>query len=121
MQAGRLMLRLIDRYVGSGESFALETTLSGRSYARMIPNWQAQGYRVRLIFLRLPNADMAIDRVRIRVMQGGHNIPEDVIRRRFDAGIRNFQQVYRDIVDEWALYDTSKASPALIAEGKNNE
>ena len=115
--AGRIMLRMIDEYVQRGESFAFETTLSGRGYARLIPSWQAQGYSVRLYFLRLPSADMAVARVRNRVTEGGHNIPEDVIRRRFDAGWRNFRQIYRDMVDEWALYDASGSFPRVIEEG----
>ena len=115
--AGRIMLRMIDEYVQRGESFAFETTLSGRGYTRLIPNWQAQGYSVRLYFLRLPSADMAVARVRNRVIEGGHNIPEDVIRRRFDAGWRNFRQIYRDTVDEWALYDASGSFPSVIEEG----
>ena len=117
VQAGRIMLRLIDEYVQRGESFAFETTLSGRGYARMIPNWQAQGYRVRLYFLRLPGAEMAVARVRNRVREGGHHIPQDVVYRRFDAGWRNFQQIYRDLADEWALYDASGDFPTVIEEG----
>ena len=116
--AGRIMLRMIDEYVQRGESFAFETTLSGRSYARMIPRWQAEGYRVRLYFMRLPSADMAVARVRNRVIEGGHNIEEHVVRRRFDAGWRNFQLIYRDMVDEWALYDASGSFPKVIGEGR---
>lgn len=118
--AGRLMLRLIDDYVGKGESFAFETTLSGRSYARMIPNWQAQGYWVRLCFLRLPSEDMAVARVRNRVREGGHNVDEEVVRRRFNAGWRNFERIYRDIVNDWMLYDATKEFPRLVAEGINH-
>lgn len=118
MQAGRLMLRMIDDYVKRGESFAFETTLSGRGYARQIPRWQAKGYRVELYFLRLPTPDMAVARVRNRVREGGHHVPEEVIRRRFDAGWRNFNEIYRDIVDEWALYDASGGSPVIIEEGQ---
>ena len=121
VQAGRLMLQMIAGYVERGESFAFETTLSGRGYARMIPRWQAQGYSVRLCFLRLPSADMAVARVRNRVREGGHHVPEDVIRRRFDAGWRNFQQIYRDIVNEWRLYDTTETYPRLVVEGEHNE
>ena len=117
--AGRLMLRLISDYVRKGESFAFETTLSGRSYARMIPNWQAQGYWVRLCFLRLPSADMAVARVRNRVLEGGHNVEEEVVRRRFSAGWHNFQQIYQEIVNEWRLYDATKEFPKLIEEGIN--
>lgn len=118
--AGRLMLRLIDDYVRKGETFAFETTLSGRSYARMIPNWQAQGYWVRLCFLRLPSADMAVARVRNRVIEGGHNVDEEVVRRRFNAGLHNFRQLYQDIVNEWRLYDATEEFPKLAAEGIND-
>ncbi len=115
--AARLMLRLIDDYVRGGESFAFETTLSGRSYARMIPSWQAQGYHVVLYFLSLPDPEMAINRVGNRVSEGGHNVPPDVVRRRFHAGLHNFHHIYRDIVDEWGLYDASLPTPARIEYG----
>ena len=121
VSAGRLMLRLIDDYVRKGETFAFETTLSGRSYARMIPNWQAQGYRVRLYFLSLPSAEMAIFRVRKRVGEGGHDVPADVVRRRYHAGMRNFHLIYRDIVDAWDLYDASTRVPQLIEYGGDYE
>ena len=115
------MLRMINRCVGSGESFALETTLSGRNYARAIPEWRARGYRVRLCFLRLPSPEMAVLRVRNRVREGGHNIEEDVVRRRFDAGRRNFRQLYRGIVDEWTLFDSGGKYPRLVEEGSDLE
>ena len=117
--AGRIMLRLIDEYVRRGESFAFETTLSGRNYARAIPGWQAMGYTVQLCFLSLPTPEMAVSRVRNRVREGGHNVPEDVVRRRFDAGWRNFQRMYRDIVNEWILFDSSEEFPRVITEGRN--
>ena len=117
--AGRMMLNMIRAYVAEGRSFAFETTLSGRTYARMIPQWQAQGYRVRLFFLRLPSPESAIERVRQRVSDGGHNIPEDVIRRRFNAGRRNFETIYRPLVDDWSLYDSSGIVPVLLSEGSN--
>ena len=117
VHAGRLMLNLIDTYVKRGESFAFETTLSGRNYARMIPHWQAQGYWIQLYFLSLPSPEMAVARVRNRVREGGHNIPEDVVHRRFYSGWRNFQHIYRDIVDEWAIYDASGNFPMRIGNG----
>ena len=117
IQAGRIMLEMIDRYVEIGESFAFETTLSGRGYASMIAGWQARGYRVHLFFLRLPMPEMALARVRNRVAEGGHDVPEEVVRRRFEAGWRNFREVYADLVDEWALYDASGGSPVVIDEG----
>ena len=91
-RAGRIMLEMIADGVRRGESFAIETTLSGRSYARMMPEWKQAGYRVTLYFLELPNAEMAVQRVADRVAQGGHDIPEPVIRRRFRAGKQNFSE-----------------------------
>lgn len=121
IRAGRIMLEQIHEYVKKYENFAFETTLSGRTYARMIPEWREVGYRVKLIFLRLPIPEMAVARVRLRVREGGHNVPEDVVRRRFQAGWRNFETIYRDIVDEWIVYDNSGDEPVLIAEGPPRE
>src|SRR5689334_20216826 len=116
IQAGRIMLSEIERRVRKRESFAFETTLSGNGYARMIPAWRNSGYRVRLIFLSLPDPEMAILRVATRVAQGGHNVSTSVLRRRFDAGLRNFQGVYKALVDKWEWYDNSDNIPQLISE-----
>ncbi|MEO5347087.1 MAG: zeta toxin family protein [Magnetococcus sp. YQC-9] len=118
IQAGRLMLELIHGYVRQRVSFAFETTLSGRGYAVHIPEWQALGYRVSLYFLSLPDAEFAIQRVRLRVRLGGHDVPEKVIRRRFVKGWRNFQTLYRPLVNEWALYDTHGLVSILLEEGE---
>lgn len=115
-KAGRLMLEAIAEHARRGESFAFETTLSGLTYIRMIPKWQSDGYTVTLIFLSLPSAEMALDRVATRVAQGGHNVPKAVVRRRFAAGIKNFER-YKLLVDGWQLYDNSGAPPILQAEG----
>ncbi len=115
-QSGRRMLEQIHEHVLRGESFAFETTLSGRNYARRIPRWREQGYRVKLFFLQLPTPETAIARVAQRVREGGHDVPEEVIRRRFDAGRRNFEQIYRELVDGWALYDNSSVEPKLLIE-----
>jgi len=116
-RAGRLMLDEIHRYAAGGESFAFETTLSGRGHARAIPRWRERGYRVKLFFLRLPAPEMAIERVRLRVSEGGHDVPEAVVRRRFRAGWRNFERVYRDLVDAWVIHDNSGTTPVLVEEG----
>lgn len=118
-RAGRLMLEEIRGYVGRRENFAFETTLSGRNYIRLIRQWQGIGYRVKLIFLSLPDADMAAERVRIRVAQGGHDVPEQVIRRRFGKGWNNFHDIYKRLVDAWVLYDNSGENPLLIDTGEN--
>lgn len=119
MKAGRLMLEIMDEHLARKESFAFETTLSGLSYARKIPLWRKQGYFVELVFLSLPSPEVAIERVAMRVRQGGHDIPEQVIRRRFESGLRNFTGVYRSLVDEWRLYDHSNAEPIFLEGGSN--
>ncbi|WP_298195670.1 zeta toxin family protein [Ferrovum sp.] len=116
-KAGRLMLKEIAECVELGENFAFETTLSGLVYLRQIRKWQNQGYHVNLFFLSLTSVEMAIARVAERVRQGGHDIPEAVIRRRFEAGKLNFEHRYRDVVDSWALYDNTDNEPVLIEWG----
>lgn len=117
VKAGRLMLGEIAEQVRKGNDFAFETTLSGRGYARMIPVWQAIGFRIKLFFLQLVSPELAIARVQQRVKSGGHNVLEAVIRRRFAAGLRNLDSLYKPIVDEWGVYDNSGPTPQLIAEG----
>lgn len=114
VKAGRLMLEEIEDCVANGESFAFETTLSGVGYRQRIRPWRAAGYHVSLFFLCLPDAETAIARVATRVRQGGHDIPEDVIRRRFAAGLRNFDTIYKAEVDVWALYDNAGEEPSLL-------
>jgi len=119
VQAGRLMIAEMRRFLERGESFAFETTLSGKNYARHIPQWRAAGYRVELIFIRLRSARLAAARVRERAAQAGHNIPGTVIRRRFRTGWRNFIELYRLIVNYWELYDNSGTRPVLVDRGEN--
>ena len=113
IQAGRLMLAAIAQHVERRESFAFETTLSGRAYARQIPHWRHAGYRVELFFLSLPHADIAVQRVAERVRQGGHHIPEATIRRRFIAGLELLNTVYRPLVDQWIIYDNAGDEPQM--------
>lgn len=119
VRAGRLMLEEISLSVAREESFALETTLSGLSYLRHIHAWRAQGYHVSLFFLALPTAELALARVAERVKQGGHNIPPEVIARRFVAGRDNFESKYQQAVNAWALYDNAGVAPVLLAWGEN--
>lgn len=113
-QAGRLMLEQLEQSFQKRHSFALETTLSGRGYQKAIVRWQAAGYRVTLIFLKLSTVQEAVARVHQRVLQGGHDIPEQVIERRFASGYRNFETIYKPIVDAWAVYDNSGLEPVLL-------
>src|SRR5205823_3687470 len=105
--AGRVMLQEMNRHAAEGCSFALETTLSGRTYLRMMSDWRVAGYRIKLIFLSLATPEEAIARVAMRVAQGGHDVPSQIIRRRFASGWRNFRDVYRSRVDCWQLFDNS--------------
>jgi predicted ABC-type ATPase len=114
VHAGRLMLAEIDDHVRRGESFSFETTLNGRGYSRRIEEWKRLGYRFGLIFLSLPTPEAAIDRVAKRVSQGGHDVSEDVVRRRFHSGRKNFEEIYRTIVDSWTMYDAFEKSPRII-------
>ncbi len=118
IKAGRVMLEEIASCARRGESFAFETTLSGRGYLAHIRRWRAEGYHVGLIFLSLPHVDAAVARVTARVRQGGHFIAEDVIRRRFLAGLRNFN-AYKLAVSTWGKYDNTGNSPILLEWGEN--
>jgi predicted ABC-type ATPase len=118
VKAGRLMLHEMANCAARGENFAFETTLSGLVYLRHIRQWRAQGYHVSLFFLGLASPDMAIARVAERVKQGGHNIPQELIRRRYEAGIRNFTVHYRNAVDAWVYYDSSGDQPMMIGWGE---
>jgi len=119
IRAGRLMLEEITACISHGDSFAFETTLSGLSWQRHIQNWRNLGYQIILCFLSLPNAKLAVLRVAERVRQGGHNIDETVIRRRFTAGLYNFERYYRYCVNKWTLPDNSTNIPILLKSGVN--
>ena len=121
LQAGRLMLDTIKELSEKGESFAFETTLSGRGYIRWISSWQATGYRVALHFLTLNSPTLAVARVRERVRAGGHSVPDSVVRRRYERGWHNFQTIYQDMVDQWVLYDNSGVGPVILASGGDRE
>ena len=116
VRAARLLLERINELATAKTDFAFETTLSGRTYSRLLKDMQQkQGYRIVLFFLWLPTADMAVRRVANRVRQGGHHVPEIDIRRRHVAGQRNLFQLYRPLVNAWWLYDASSLPPSLIA------
>jgi len=106
VRAGREMLRRMAALVEARASFMFETTLASLSYARKIAAWRKQGFAVGLIYLRLPSAAQAIERVRRRVAQGGHGLPEAVIRERFAKSGEYFQKRYKGLVDEWYVWDS---------------
>lgn len=117
IQAGRLMIERVLQLMKDGQDFAFETTLATRSYIKLIQKAQSVGYFVTLLFFSLPTPEQAVQRVARRVSQGGHNIPLDVIYRRYEAGLKNFFQLYMPVVDFWALYDNNTCPTLRIASG----
>ena len=120
IQAGRLMLERISKLFLLGQDFAFETTLATKSYKNFVFKAKENGYQVTLLFFWLRSSDLAVKRVETRVKEGGHNIPEDVIRRRYDNGLKNFFSIFEPIVDEWIFIDNSGEPYEIIAR-KNNE
>jgi predicted ABC-type ATPase len=114
--AGRLMLERMQQLAEVGESFAIETTCSGRAHPRFLRNCKNAGYRLTLVFLWLPSVDVALARVARRVREGGHSIPDDVVARRYVLGLRNMRQIYLPLVDIAVIYDNSDHGRVLIAE-----
>ena len=120
--AGRVMLERIHYLAKKRVNFAFETTLASRTFAPWITELLKTGYTFRLVFLWVPNEDFAIARVAERVRMGGHNVPEETIRRRYNAGIRNFFRLYRPFADTWFFYDNSGPwKPRLVAYGEKEQ
>jgi len=119
LAAGKIMLARLRELARRRVSFAFETTLAGRTYAPWISDLIQKGYEFHLLFLWLPSAEFAVERVRGRVRLGGHPVPEETIRRRYRAGLRNFFSVYRPLAASWRVYDNSSGLvPRLIAAGR---
>ncbi len=114
-RAGRVVLNEIRFFAQRRVSFAFETTLSGRSYLRLIQQLKTQGYKAHFFFLWVDNIEVTLSRIRERVLKGGHDVPELVVRRRFERSIRNFFLYYRALADSWYLFDNSGATPNVIA------
>jgi predicted ABC-type ATPase len=121
MRAGRLMLEQIRALSGHGRDFAFETTLSGRSYLPLLRDLKSRGYEMHLFFLWIPTVDLALARVAGRVREGGHNVPEMVVRRRFGKGLWNLFRLYRPLLDSWTIFDNSQETPRLIVSEAEGE
>jgi predicted ABC-type ATPase len=106
IRAGRAMLDRIDDLVGAGMDLAIETTLATLIYARKIPVWRESGYNVSLVYLRLNSIAESLDRVRRRVEAGGHNIPSEIVSRRFQKSIDYFETIYKPIVNHWYVWES---------------
>lgn len=121
VEAGRIMLGRINDLLSQNKSFAFETTLSTRSYKSKVLEAQQNDYTVTLLFFWLQTIELAKERVKIRVSEGGHNIEPDVIERRYIKGINNLFEIYLPIVDGALIYDNSKGEPDLLAQKNINE
>jgi predicted ABC-type ATPase len=113
LEAGRIMLERINYLIAANRSFGFETTLATKSYAAKIRDAKEKGYTVTLLFFWLQNYDLAIERVKVRVKEGGHDIPEDVIKRRYIRGVENLFKIYLPIVDGALIFDNSEGFPSL--------
>ena len=118
-EAGRIMLKRLRQLGEAGADFAFESTLSSRTFAPFIRKLKTQGYAVAIYYFSLANAQLAIRRVKLRVALGGHDVPSDVIKRRFGRSISNFFSLYAPLADDWTLFDNSSSSEALTIATKS--
>jgi predicted ABC-type ATPase len=116
IEAGRLMIQRLRSLSDSGRDFAFETTLAAKNFAQFIVNCRAKGYTINLIYFWLRSPDLAVERVARRIASGGHSIPEDVIRRRYERGRKNLVSLYLPLCDGWMVYDNSSSLPKLVGE-----
>jgi predicted ABC-type ATPase len=117
LNAGRLMLRELNRLADAKAEFAFESTLSGLHYAKRIEEWKNKGYMIEIIYIRLASPQLALSRIASRVRQGGHDIPRADVIRRFKRGWTNFLDVYQPLADHWAIYENSESKPKLLERG----
>lgn len=118
VEAGRIMLTRLDYLESQRKSFAFESTLASQTLVRRLARLREHGYGVHIVYLWLPTVELALARVAERVRAGGHDVPTDAVRRRFERGRRNFFALYRPLADSWRLYDGSPiVGPTLVASG----
>lgn len=120
IEAGRLMLSAISKAIAEGESFGFETTLSGRVWQRYIAQAKSSDYRVVIIFANVDRVEICLERIAMRVSNGGHHVDEATVRRRFNRSREMFHQVYSNISDEWFIFDNSRSQSILVAKKTNN-
>jgi len=121
IKAGRLVLEQIRSLAAKNADFAFETTLSGKSYVRLLTTLKNKGYAINLFFLWIPNAEFALGRIKDRVASGGHDVPAVDVKRRFSRGVYNFFKYYKPLSDTWLLFNNADAIPRLIAKEKDGK
>jgi len=115
LKAGRIMLEQIHSLAERGVDFGFETTLSGKTYVKVLQEVNKRGYLIHIFFLWISDVELALERIRLRVRNGGHHIPEDVVRRRFIRSLPNFLRIYKPLADSWVIFDNSGDVPKMIA------
>ena len=121
IESGRIMLSRIKYLLNHNVDFAFETTLATKIYVQFIREAHAKGYIVTLVYFWLNSPELAIERVKNRVSFGGHDIPEETIRRRYKSGIENLSKLYVPICDYWMIIDNSDSPFQIVAEGSKNK
>lgn len=121
IQAGKIVLEKLDKFLNSGKSFAIETTLAGKNHIKTIQKAKDLGYQVVLIYSYLDNSDFCENRIKVRVLNGGHDIPKEDIIRRFYRSRENFWYIYKDLVNEWNLFYNGTPEYILVAQYANNK
>src|SRR6185436_1622269 len=116
IQAGRLMLERVEALAAARTDFGFETTLAGKSWVPLLEKLRGMGYRLHIFFLWIPGPELALKRIEERVRAGGHAIPEEVVRRRYARGLRNFSQIYASVADASLMLDNSKRQPDPVAD-----
>ncbi len=120
IKAGKLFFHELNRNIQRGESFAVETTLAGKYFSRVIGELRTSKYKIVLSFIFVENEQEAINRIKLRVLKGGHDVPEEDVRRRYWRSKSNFWNMYRSLVDEWSLFMNSEDSFSLVAVGRKD-
>lgn len=114
LEAGRILLAKMEGFISGAASFGFESTLSGTAYAKRMIRMKEQGYRIVVFYLKIPSPELAIARVKERVKEGGHDVPEDDFRRRFEKSWSNFCEIYRPLADKWIVFDNSGEKPVIV-------
>lgn len=116
LEAGRILLAKMDSFISEGVSFGFESTLSGTAYAKRVSAMKSAGYRIVIFYLKIASSVLAVARVKERVKEGGHNVPEKDVLRRFDKSWTNFCEIYRPLADKWIVFENSSGNPVVIEQ-----
>jgi predicted ABC-type ATPase len=120
LEAGRILLEKMDRFISEGVSFGFESTLSGHAYARRVSAMKKVGYRIVIFYLKIASPILAVARVKERVKEGGHHVPEKDVLRRFDKSWSNFCEIYRPLADKWIVFENSSGIPIILEQSNES-